>query len=141
MTSTALTRFQLLEEAPGATTIRRVKHATVVEIVGDVTLYSSRHVRNAILVALDDLAVPQVIVDFSRVKYLDSSGIASLVECLLYSRKAGRRLSLCGLQTGPRQVLELTRLVNLFEVFDDVEMALSILPLGPRLCSTARYTE
>ena len=132
MTSPALTRFQPLPEAATAARIRRVKHAAIVEISGDVTLYSSPDARNLILKALDDQTIQQVVVDFSSVKYLDSSGLAGLVECLLYSRKAHRRLSLYGLQTHPRQVLDLTRLINVFEIFDDLEEALGALPHGPQ---------
>jgi len=138
MTGTLIAPFRPLEGAPAtgdiptATRIRREKQAAIVEIRGDVTLYSSPNVRKVILKTLDDHAVQRVIVNFNSVKFLDSSGLASLVECLLYSRKSHQRLSLCGLRDGPRRVLELTRLIDVFEVFDDMETALSALPHGPQ---------
>lgn len=63
----------------------------------------------------------QIIVNLAEVSYIDSSGIASLVEGLQEARKQNRRFVLVGLREGPRHVLELTRLLNVFEIAETEE--------------------
>ncbi len=61
---------------------RQVGNATIVDIVGDITLYNSPEVRRVLLNLLKDKRVPRVIVNLQKVKYIDSAGVASLVEGL-----------------------------------------------------------
>ncbi len=102
---------------------RQASGATVVDIVGDITLHNSPEVRRTLLVALQGRA-GRVIVNLKAVRYIDSSGVASLVEGLKASRETGIRLALVGLSPAARQVLELARLLKLFEVHEDEQEAL-----------------
>jgi anti-sigma B factor antagonist len=65
-----------------------------------------------------------VVMNLSKVRYIDSSGVASLVEGLKASRDSGSRFILYGLSTSAREVLQLSRLLKIFEVYDDEESAL-----------------
>ena len=103
---------------------RQAGGATVVDIVGDITLHNSPEVRKTLLVALHGKGAGRVIVNLKDVRYIDSSGVASLVEGLKASRQTGIRLALVGLSPAARQVLELTRLLKLFEVHEDEQEAL-----------------
>lgn len=103
---------------------RQAGGATVVDIVGDITLHNSPEVRKTLLVALHGKGTGRVIVNLKDVRYIDSSGVASLVEGLKASRETGIRLALVGLSPAARQVLELTRLLKLFEVHEDEQEAL-----------------
>ena len=60
-----------------------------------------------------------------EVAYIDSSGVASLVEGLKASRDAGSRLMLIGVSGPAREVLQLSRLLKLFELHDTEEQALA----------------
>lgn len=102
---------------------RQESGATVVDIIGDITLHNSPEVRKTLLVALQG-GRGRVIVNMKAVRYIDSSGVASLVEGLKASRDTGIRLALVGLSPAARQVLELTRLLKLFEVHEDEQEAL-----------------
>ena len=129
MTSTAISR--VLEfgarrrQEPVQVAIKLDRRAVIVQVNGDIDLYSSTKFRQVVLRALDDRTAPRVVLDFQGVKLLDSSGVATLVECLQRSRQTQRRLSLCNLNEAPRRVLELTRLSKVFEVFDNLESALA----------------
>jgi len=52
------------------------------------------------------------------VNYIDSAGVASLVEGLKLSRGLKSAFALYGLNKHPREVLELTRLIKVFEIYD-----------------------
>lgn len=103
---------------------RQVGVAGVVTVVGDITLYNSPQVRTALLAAVQSSAGKQVIVNLQAVRYIDSSGVASLVEGLKAARDTKTRLTLVGLSRMVREVLELTRVLRLFDVRETEEQAL-----------------
>lgn len=103
--------------------VKREGPSSVIYVTGDVDLYSSPQLRETILDLFQNRAQEKVIVNLSSVEYIDSSGIASLVEGLQEARKRKGRFVLTGLNDGPRHVLELTRLLNVFEIAKSEEEA------------------
>ncbi|MDE0167012.1 MAG: STAS domain-containing protein [Bryobacterales bacterium] len=101
--------------------IKRVGTRSVVYVEGDIDLYSSPELRETVLDLFRKRQQEQIIVNLAEVPYIDSSGIASLVEGLQEARKQNRRFVLVGLREGPRHVLELTRLLNVFEIAETEE--------------------
>ena len=98
--------------------IRRVDNATIVDVSGDIDLASSPEVRKVLLHEVRDNRKPRVVMNLSAVRYIDSSGVASLVEGLKASRDIGSRFILVGLSGPAREVLQLSRLVKVFEIYD-----------------------
>lgn len=103
---------------------RQAGDTTIVDVVGDITLYNSPEVRKVLLGLLREKRVPRVIVNMKSVKYIDSAGVASLVEGLKVSRDLKSRFALYGLSPAAREVLELTRLNKVFEIHESEEEAL-----------------
>lgn len=103
---------------------RRIDKITIFDVTGDIDLANSPEVRKALLKELKELKTPRVVMNLSKVRYIDSSGVASLVEGLKASRDSGSRFILYGLSTSAREVLQLSRLLKIFEVYDDEESAL-----------------
>jgi len=103
---------------------RQSGKATIVDVSGDIDLYNSPEVRKVLLAALREERAPRVIVNLREVRYIDSSGVASLVEGLKVSRELGSRLVLLGLSQAVRDVLEPSRLNKVVEVCDTEEQAL-----------------
>jgi anti-sigma B factor antagonist len=98
--------------------------ATIVDVTGDITLYNSPEIRKVLLELLKEKRTPRVIVNMLNVKYIDSAGVASLVEGLKISRDLKSTFALYGLSRTAREVLELTRLIKVFEVYNNEEEAL-----------------
>jgi anti-sigma B factor antagonist len=98
--------------------------ATIVDVTGDITLYNSPEVRKVLLGLLKEKRCPRVIMNLLNVKYIDSAGVASLVEGLKISRDLKSTFALYGLSRTAREVLELTRLIKVFEVYNNEEEAL-----------------
>ena len=88
------------------------------DINGDVTLYNSPEIRKVLMDALNKKGTERVIVNMSGVNYIDSAGVASLVEGLKLARTLTNTFALYGLNKHPREVLELTRLIKVFEIYD-----------------------
>jgi anti-anti-sigma factor len=66
----------------------------------------------------------KVLIDFTSVSYIDSSGLATLIEMLQRLRKIGGNLRLCNMSQKVKSIFEITKLVKLFEIFDTRQRAL-----------------
>jgi len=60
----------------------------------------------------------QYVIDLSGVPFMDSSGIAALVNLFKRVRIGAGDVKLCGLQEEVKKVFELTRLNRVFDIFD-----------------------
>lgn len=106
-------------------TPRHMDKATIFDVSGDIDLANSPEMRKTLLTEMRDKKTPRVIVNLTNVRYIDSSGVASLVEGLKTSRDLGLRFILYGLSPGAREVLQLSRLLKIFEIHEDEEHALA----------------
>jgi anti-sigma B factor antagonist len=93
----------------------------LVRVRGEVDLSWSQTVRKAILDAL--LKAKAVGVELSQVSYMDSSGIAALVEGFQTARAKGLKFSLVSASAPVRSVLALARLDKVFPMVDSAEAA------------------
>src|SRR5258708_31905146 len=70
---------------------------------------------------------PTMILDFTGVPYLDSSGLGSLVSACTSCVKAGRRIALTGVNKRVLKVFEITRVEPVFLMFPTLSDALEAL--------------
>jgi anti-sigma B factor antagonist len=99
--------------------IERVDHG-VLSLHGPLTLENVAPFLNA--VRRENAAT--VILDFSGVPYLDSSGLGSLVSAYTSCQKAGRRVALTGVNPRVLKVFEITRVEPVFLMFASLSDAL-----------------
>jgi len=92
---------------------------TIFDISGDIDLATSPQLRKALLHEFRELKMPRVVLNLGGVRYIDSSGVASLVEGLKASRDVGSRFILFGLNRTVREVLQLSKLVRIFEIHEN----------------------
>jgi len=104
--------------------IRRAERTAILDVSGDIDLASSPVMRKVLMREVRENRTPRVICNLAQVGYIDSSGIASFVEGLKASRDIGSRLILCGLSPVAREVLRLSRLLTVFEIYEDESQAL-----------------
>ncbi|MDP3939204.1 MAG: STAS domain-containing protein [Deltaproteobacteria bacterium] len=95
----------------------------VLAVHGEVDMHSSPKVREAQGKALQG-GTRGVVVDLSGVGYMDSSGIATLIEGLQRAKREGRNFRLVGLTPSVRDVFDLARLADVFEIFTTRDEAL-----------------
>ncbi len=94
----------------------------IVAFEGDVDLEHSPAARAVLLEAVERGS--GVLVDLSGVGYMDSSGVASLVEAYQESKKRGARFALVAVNPPALRVLELARLDRVFTIHASLEEAL-----------------
>jgi anti-sigma B factor antagonist len=105
--------------------VRRLTGTTILDVTGRIDLSSSPQVRKALLEEIREKHAPRVVMNLTGVNYIDSSGVASLVEGLKLARELNSRFILYGLNPLVREVLQLTHLLTVFEVCDSEEQALA----------------
>jgi anti-sigma B factor antagonist len=66
----------------------------------------------------------QMIINLQEVTYIDSAGVGMLVAKMLSVRRAGGDMKLLHLTTRSNRVMTITRLLTVFEAFDDEEEAI-----------------
>jgi anti-sigma B factor antagonist len=102
--------------------IRESGGHTVVAFEGDVDLDSSPAARKVLLECVK--LRRSIVVDMSEVSYIDSSGVASLVESLQAARKAGLGFALVTVSESAMRVLQLARLDQVFPIHASLDEAL-----------------
>jgi anti-sigma B factor antagonist len=103
--------------------VSEIDGKVVVKLSGDVDLEHCTAVRGLLLDCVSH--GKDLLVDLSDVSYLDSSGIASLVEALQVAAKNGTALKLFSASTQAMRVFELARLDKVFAIHPDLDAALT----------------
>lgn len=96
----------------------------VCHIEGEIDINSSPSIKKSFDKLLSS-KTPKIVVNLSKVTYVDSSGLATLVEILKNMRSYGGRLRLTNLSPKIRSLFEITKLEKLFEIMADEETATS----------------
>ena len=97
---------------------------TVCYIEGEIDINTSPEVKKS----FDKLLAkktPKVVINFSSVTYVDSSGLATLVEILKNMKTYGGRMRLTNLSPKIKSLFEITKLEKLFEIMADEAEAIS----------------
>jgi len=92
---------------------------SVISLSGEIDLNESPNVRKQILNLIKKDS--NLLIDLSAVEYIDSSGVASLVEGLQTSRTMKLNFALLGVSESAMQVLQLARLDTVFTIYGSLE--------------------
>jgi anti-sigma B factor antagonist len=105
-------------------TTRQVGDVTVIDAAGRITLGEGA---SAFREAIRDLAAKgnaKVLLNLSEITYIDSSGIGELVSGFTTVRNQGGVLKLVGLTKRVQDLLQITKLYTVFDVYDDEPTAI-----------------
>ncbi len=94
----------------------------IVRPIGDIDLGCASTLRNR-LKEVQSGNPGRLIIDLGAVPYMDSSGVATLVEAMQIARRTSAKLVLCAMQDKVRSIFEIARLDMVFAIVDNVEQA------------------
>jgi anti-sigma B factor antagonist len=104
---------------------RQAGDVLVLDLNGDVTFgEGNAALRNAIRRIIDSDKT-KILLNFENVCYFDSSGIGELVSGFIAINRVSGQLKLLNLSPRHKEVLSITKLLTVFEIFDNEEKALS----------------
>ena len=98
--------------------------AVVMAVQGNVDIHSSPELRGELKVVLES-AAPRIVVDMEGVSFVDSSGLATLIEALQQVNRYSGRLILCNLSKTVLGVFQLANLDRIFQIRESREAALT----------------
>lgn len=97
---------------------------SVIELEGEVTGFAEDKLMDAYAKASQN-GTHAVIFDFSRLDYMNSSGIGLLVTLLIRAQRQKQQIFATGLNQHYKQIFELTRLNEAIGIYDDEAQAVA----------------
>ena len=97
-------------------TVVRGQEGVTMQLRGRLSIDSSPHFRDRLLAVLEGPSANAVNIDLANVAYLDSSGIATLIEGLKVARNRHTKLCLHGLEGRLLHLFQVTGVLSLFEM-------------------------
>ncbi len=98
--------------------------SNVIPLEGEIDLHVSPRISVTLNAALKEQP-RNLVVDLAKVSYIDSSGLAVLIEAMQNVEKYGGKFALAGLQENVKPIFEIARLDQVFRIFPDVASALN----------------
>ena len=104
-------------------TIRREGQTAIIDLLGEINSQAESGLTHAYQEA--GAGSETIVLNFSAVDYINSTGIALIVGLLAQARKEHKTLAVYGLSPHYREIFEITRLVDFMKVFEDEASALA----------------
>jgi len=98
----------------------------ILPLEGEIDLHVSPRI-SAALAAMIDQKPQRLVVDLSKVTYIDSSGLAVLIEGMQNVEAYGGKFILAGIQENVKPIFEIARLDQVFIIFPHVDAALAAI--------------
>jgi len=104
--------------------VRQRDGVTILDLKGKITIgVGDVALRNAVQDAINSGAT-KVVINLKDVTTIDSSGVGELVSAYTTATNRGAKLRLANLPSKVTDILQITQLITVFEVFDSEEEAL-----------------
>jgi anti-sigma B factor antagonist len=103
--------------------VRKCGASRIVDVAGDVDLDTSPELRRALFDLLEE--TPKLAINLQALRYIDSSGIATLIEVLKDAQRLQKQFVLFGLNPAVQDVFRLTHVNRIFQVFQTEEEAVT----------------
>ena len=109
---------------PLEASVRQEANAAVISLYGEIDSFAEGTLNKA-YDAAEALGKGAVLLNFGRVDYINSTGIALIVGLLARARKSGRRLLTSGLSAHYIEIFQITRLSDFMSLYPDEATALA----------------
>ncbi len=100
------------------------EHPDVLPLEGEIDLHVSPEVAES-LRTMTAKKPKRVVVDLTKVTYLDSSGLAVLIEGMQNVQEYGGKFAVAGMQESVKHIFDIAHLDQVFQIFPTVDEALA----------------
>ena len=97
------------------------QEVTIFQVNGEINISTSPELRRL----FEKQPAKKVVIDLEKVTYIDSSGLATLVEMLKKTKSQGGSLGLSSMSDKVKSLFEITKLDKLFAIFQNQEEAVT----------------
>lgn len=109
---------------PFAAQVRQTDTAVIIDMKGEVNAFAESALSAAYQEA-ESFEPAIIVLNFTEVNYINSTGIALIVSILAQARKARRKLAVYGLSDHYMTIFQITRLADFMAIYADEATALS----------------
>jgi anti-anti-sigma factor len=114
----------MTQENEFSATVRRPDGMAIIDLHGEINAFAEASLGAAYEKALGSDPTT-IILNFSDVAYINSTGIALIVGLLAQARKSHRSLITCGLSEHYQEIFHITRLSDFMTIYADEASALA----------------
>lgn len=107
---------------------RQVGSVTVLDLSGKITIGEGSVTLREAVRGLLEKGTKSILINLGGVDYVDSSGIGELVSCYTTTKNQGGQLKLLNLTKKIKDLLQITKLLTVFETYDDEAEAVASFP-------------
>lgn len=107
------------------TSTREIDGVTIISLEGRLRLGDETRNLRELVKGLIEQGRKWVILELGKLEYIDSAGLGALVACFSTVRNSGGSLKLLNLSNKVREQLVMTKLLTVFESFEDESQAVS----------------
>ena len=112
------------------TTLRHEDNIPVLDVTGEIDIYTTPQFKEAVSAAIDQNK-PAIVINMANVTYMDSSGFGTLLSATKRLRPLDGALYLSGCNEAIQRMLQITRLNTIFGVYATEAEALAAAKLSP----------
>ena len=110
-----------------ATQIRQQDNVTILEPSGRIVGPAVSELRQTILPDIEAAETPRILINFENVNMMDSAGLGALMEARAIASRKDGRIGVINVGKHIKNLIVLSRIVSLFEHYDNEEEAISAL--------------
>ncbi len=107
---------------------RIIGKVAIVEVSGDIVANDGDGALRESVTALRGKGFTRILVDLGKVSYMDSAGLGGLIHAYATTKNAGGTLKLMRVTKRLKDLLTITKLVTVFDTFEDEASALASFP-------------
>ena len=106
-------------------TLERKNDISLLNIQGDITAHSESYINEAYVNANDQGPTPKILIQFEEEAYINSGGIAVLIQILAQTRKNDQQIGITGLSEHFKKIFRMVGINKFAHIYDSLEDALS----------------
>jgi len=110
-------------EAKNEIKIEREKDIAVLQIQGDITAHSEPYINEAYKGLNEQGAAPKILIHFQEDAYINSGGIAVLIQILAQTRKNDQQIGITGLSEHFKKIFRMVGITKFADIYDNLDEA------------------
>jgi anti-anti-sigma factor len=114
----------LSQQKPLEASVRQQDTVAIIDMQGEIDSLAEDELRQAYQKAAD-LNPAHILLNFTGIGYINSTGIALIVSMLAMARKSHIQILTCGLSDHYKEIFQITRLADFMSMYNNEQEALA----------------
>lgn len=111
-------------EEKNETRIERLNDISILHILGDITAQSEPHINEAYRELNDQGPTQNILIQFEKEAYINSGGIAVLIQILAQTQKNNQQIGITGLSEHFKKIFRMVGITKFANIYNDLDEAL-----------------